>query len=305
MTLKHCTRLLHASITNAMASTKQEESPRSYHPPFDSQDADIVLRSTGGTYYRIPSFTLRNTSGFFRTMLSLPQNGDTQKDDPIPINEKDGVLERVLRMISGLETPKWESFDEVDDVLSLVENWDTPGPLAIIRSAITSPLFLADPLRLYVIATHFEWEEEAKLASKYTLSLSLHDDEYQAVLQRLSAKHLLALLTFHRKRRDLFKRFIDSEEPFNAGNANPYHCQGCGEETDNHTWRELKAKIYLEMDRRPLGDTLCGLDMEEWPESVACWSAKCKKEGCGKLNYNKATTLRDIKAGIERLPSTI
>jgi hypothetical protein len=299
------TRKTRVNRLTAMASAIQDEVPHAYQSPFDSQDADIVLHSTGGSFYRIPSFTLRNTSGFFRAMLSLPGNGGTPNDVPIPIDEKDNVLERLLRMISGLETPKWESFDELEEVSSLAENWDTPGPLAIIRLAVTSPLFLEDPLRLYVITTHFEWEEEAKLASRYTLNLSLHDSEHRTVLHRLSAKHLLALLNFHRTRRDMFKRLIESEESFDAENAVPFRCTMCGRETDNYAWRDLKTRMLLEMDRRPLGDTLCGLGTDEWPVSEACWNTQCKNEGCGKAVYHKALTLMAIKYIIDELPLTI
>jgi hypothetical protein len=61
-------------------------------------------------------------------------------------------------------------------------------------------------------------------------------------------------------------------------------------------------KMFMEMDKRPLGDTLCSLEMEEWPEAVLCWAARCQKPGCGELNYNKLTTLRRIKESIDRLP---
>lgn len=314
------------------SSTKYDDAPpvlRQYHSHFASPDADIVLCSVESTYYRVPSFTLRTTSGFFRKILPPPPGyhathaqypltpipspiqhhhivgAGVVVEEPILVNLKDSVVERVLRMLSGLRTPKWGSFDELEDAVTLIEEWDAPGPLSVVRAAITAPLFLSEPLRLYAIASHFNWDEEARLASTYTLTLSLYDEKHQSMLERLSSKHLMALLNFHRRRRDEFKAFIDSEEPFNAGNATHYHCTGCGEETDNHSWRELKSRMFLEMDQRPLGDTLSGLDMEEWPESTACWSAKCHKEDCGRLNYNKLSTLRDIKECIDRLPSTI
>lgn len=280
-----------------------------YNPVFNRPDADVVLVSSEGTSYRVPSFTLRNTSGMFRKLLSqamqMTQNVVTREEAPILIPEPDQILERVLRMMSGLEIPRWESFDQLEDVLVLVEKWDAQGPLSTIRSAITAPLFLSEPLRLYAIATGFGWDDEARLASKHTLALCLYDAQHQPTLQRLSAQSLLALFAFHRQRRDEFKRFLDTDEAFSAGNGDHFPCPSCGDETDDHTWRELKARIFLEMDRRPLGDTLSGLDMEEWPEAIACWDMACKKMSCGKYTYNKAATLRAIKDGIDRLPTTI
>jgi len=76
---------------------------------------------------------------------------------------------------------------------------------------------------------------------------------------------------------------------------------------DNHTWRDLKHAMFVEMDRRPLGDTI-GLvvgETAEWPEAKACWAAKCPRDGCGGLNYDRVSTLRQIRNCVESLPMTI
>lgn len=200
-----------------------------YHPDFSLPDADIILRSLEGTLYRVHSYTLRTTSGLFYTMFNLPQPMKIAEHDvrgsrglrleEIPIYEPDFVLERILRLICGLPVPPWESYDVLECVLTVAEKWDTPGPITIIRAALTSPQFLdSDPLRLYAIATHFEWKEEAKIASKKTLKLDLHDASYAPMLEGLASKDLLSLLNLHRRRRDKFKELLDSPERFAAGN---------------------------------------------------------------------------------------
>ncbi|KAG6830733.1 hypothetical protein H0H92_015012 [Tricholoma furcatifolium] len=176
---------------NDTVLSKNAPSSRCFHPEFSFPDADIILRSFEGTLYRIHSYTLRKTSGFFDTMFSLPQPmqhkdepGRCQKgpvngvDEPeeIPIYESDFVLERLLRLLCSIPIPSWKSYDEVDLVLTAAEKWDTPGPIASIRTTLTYPQFLtSEPLRLYVLAKHFDWKEEAKLAATHTLALNLHD----------------------------------------------------------------------------------------------------------------------------------
>lgn len=246
-------------------------------------------------------------------MFSLPQphiDSDTYRMQTyIPAFEPSNLLDKLLCMLSGLSIPPWESFDDIESILTVAEKWDTPGPIESIRSSLTSPMFLSDPLRLYAIATHFGWDAEAKLASKHSLTLSLSSNVHQATLQGLSTKHLLPLLELHRRRRDQFKALIDSPERFTAGNSvdPPMHCARCGDvPLENHTWRELKGVMFLEMDRRPLGDTvLSKLDLCEWPEAEACWEARCSKEGCGSLNYDKVATLRQIRNCLDLLPTTI
>ncbi|KAG6917640.1 hypothetical protein DXG01_001747 [Tephrocybe rancida] len=215
--------------------TRSVKASKHFHPEFSFPDADVILRSFEGTLYRIHSYTLRTTSGLFDTMFSLPQppkckaepqgrgqaspgNGDDEPEE-IPIYESDFVLERLLRLLCSIPIPSWESYDDVDRVLTAAEKWDTPGPIASIRAALTCPEFLtSDPLRLYVLAKHFDWKDEAKLAATQTLKLNLHDPVYAPTLARLSSKDLLPLLSLHRKRRDTFKRLLDSPERFAAGN---------------------------------------------------------------------------------------
>ncbi|KAG6867598.1 hypothetical protein C0993_000750 [Termitomyces sp. T159_Od127] len=273
--------------------------------------SNIILYSVEGTFFRVPSFVLRSTTGYFRTILPPPSpfgqpiSGQEQTADPIIVDEKDDVLERFLRLIGGLETPSWGSFDELDAVMSLAEKWDAKGPMCLIRAAATAPKFLEEPLRLYVMATRLNWEHEAKLASTRTLKLSIYDVEHIEQLQKLSAKSLMVLLRFHRRRRDLFMTFLNTEKAFTAGNDPDRRCSVCEEKLNNHTWRELKIRMFLEMDRRPLGDTLLSLDMEDWRESIACWSASCHNKDCGIPLYDRSTTLRAIQECLEKLPLTI
>jgi hypothetical protein len=91
-----------------------------------------------------------------------------------------------------------------------------------------------------------------------------------------------------------------NEPPFVPGS--PTACPSCNAKIDYHTWRELKYKIILEMDVRPLGDTIVDHGLLEWPESIACWESKCQ---CGRLLYDKAETLKVIRECIDALPKSI
>lgn len=273
---------------------KTVEDPRRYHPQFNSLNADIILVSSENTSYRVPSFTLRNTCNLFYGTSS-------SHDQVIEVDEKDTVLAKVLCLLCGLPSDHWESIDQVEDALEFAQRWDALGPMSVIRSSITAPLFLADPLRLYAIATRFGWDEEAQLASTHTLSLNLYDKEHRPKLERLTSQNLMTLLRLHRLRRNEFIRLLDNDPAFDGGNTVGAPCgPSCAEEVSHHLWRELKVRMFMEMDRRPRGDTLVGLEMEEWPEAIACWGAKCP--GCNKVNYDKLATLRNIKECIDRLP---
>jgi hypothetical protein len=46
----------------------------SFHPEFSLPDANLVIAAKDAKmYFRVHSYTLKTTSGFFRTMYTLPQ----------------------------------------------------------------------------------------------------------------------------------------------------------------------------------------------------------------------------------------
>ncbi|KAJ7732356.1 hypothetical protein DFH07DRAFT_929071 [Mycena maculata] len=280
-----------------------------YNEAFSSSEADIVLESSDGTLYRVHSYTLRTTSGLFRTMLSLPPPSGGHTHEPIAIHHPDAVVEPLLRLICGLATRPWRSIDELEAVLTLAESWDAPGPISSLRIALSGGKWLTTaPLRLYALAAHFAWPAEAQRASTHTLVLDLSSPAHAPVLASLPAPALLALLRLHRTRRDALRALLDSPERFLAGNGDPFHCSACAvTPLDNRTWRALKARIFREMNVRPLGDTL-GVPvggMCDWPEAKACWAARCAKEGCGAANYDRAATLKQVRTCVDALPLVV
>jgi hypothetical protein len=102
------------------------------HPLFSSSDGDVILGSKGGaTLFRVHSYTLKTTSGWFRAMFSLPQKAGPTLTDVIYLDEDAGTLEALLRMICGQPVLRLESFDMVEALLYAAEKYDMPGPVSI------------------------------------------------------------------------------------------------------------------------------------------------------------------------------
>ncbi|KAK0467622.1 hypothetical protein IW261DRAFT_1598164 [Armillaria novae-zelandiae] len=196
-----------------------QELAAAYHPAFNAPDADAILSSPDSTLYRLPSPVLRCTTTFFAS----PSFTFEPPSKPIPVHEHDIVLERLLRILSGLAIPPWRTFDDLEGVLSLAETWGAKGAVDVMRGVITAPVFLQEPLRVYAIASRFGWEEEAELASKHTLDLSLHEEQHQEALRRIPTRALVKLFKFHRKRRDAFRAGMAGE-----GEGEGTRCAGCG-----------------------------------------------------------------------------
>ena len=275
-----------------------------FHPLFASPEADVILGAKDGVLFRVHSFTLKTTSLWFKAMFSLPQKAGSVQPDNIHINldEDATTLECLLRMVCGMPILMIDSYDTIDALLYAAEKYDMPGPLSIIRMLVMTRPLLDHPLRLYGAACRFGWESEAKFASTQTLTYNIHAPEHRPFLQRLGTNAILDLFQLHRIRRERLRQRLD-DPPFVSGGMST--CHACGMMIDYHTWRELKYKIILEMDVRPLGDTIIDTGLLEWPEARACWLAKCSNPACGRVLYDKMETLRAIKECVNGLPSSI
>ncbi|KAG7447948.1 uncharacterized protein BT62DRAFT_1074481 [Guyanagaster necrorhizus] len=318
-----------------VASTSSCLSQSRYHPLFSSPDADVVLSSSDDTLYQVDAYTLRTTCGLFRTMFSLPRPQRSHAEDeeskggddgsgrePIPTYEPAATLTPLLLLLFGLPLPKsissW-SYDDLERILTLAENWDAQGPISFIRGAVSCPRFTeTDPLRFYAIAAHFGWEEEMRLAAKFTLRIDMFNlsDEQEEVVAKISSKDFLPLLHLRRRRTMTFRALINDVGRFSAGNDDGYVCGRCGvTKMDNRTWRAFREALTLEIDQRPLGDGVSGLAVGgirsgeqvgigcmSWAVAERCWAARCEKAGCGAVNYDRLMTLKEIKKSVDELP---
>jgi hypothetical protein len=103
-----------------------------FHPLFSSPEGDIILSASGGnTLFRVHSFTLKTTSGWFRTMFSLPQKTSPTFADVIYLDEDAQTLDALLRMVCGQPVLRLETFDMVESILYAAEKYDMPGPVSI------------------------------------------------------------------------------------------------------------------------------------------------------------------------------
>lgn len=289
----------HGSPTATTTQTRGE-----YHPLFSGPDGDVVLGSKDGILFRLHSYTLKTTSGWFRAMYSLPQQSTSLLDQPpdtIYVDEDSSTLEGLLRMVSGLSIPKLDSYDTIEPILHAAEKYDMPGPMSVVRALLSTPALLSDPLRLYAITCRYGWQDEACMASRATLTLNLHAPEHRLTLQKLGTDALLNLFSLHRTRREALRRRLD-DPPF-VNDSGDTSCSNCGSIVDYHTWRELKYVIIMEMDERPLGDTVINAGLLEWPAARVCWDAKCPS--CERVLYDKTLTMRVIRECIDQLPTTI
>ncbi|KAK0185355.1 hypothetical protein F5146DRAFT_1005958 [Armillaria mellea] len=136
-----------------------------YHRAFNPPNADTVLSSLNGT---LPSSVEERQ---FLSTNTMPSSND--------------ICESLVVF------PPWCIFDDLESVFRPAEIRRARGPVDSVCASITAPMFLRESLRVYAIATRFGWEEETELASNHALALSLHEEQHQEALQRISTRSLM------------------------------------------------------------------------------------------------------------------
>ncbi|KXN91879.1 hypothetical protein AN958_11181 [Leucoagaricus sp. SymC.cos] len=308
--------------------TKVLISQQTFHAKFNDPAADIILSSNPGTLFRMPSITMRTTSGLLRLFLtdyepvkvdsphSTPDGHASGTDtgspmDVISLPFDDAPIERVLLLLSALPTKPWTSFAELEAAVDVMDYLDTPGPLSYVRISCFMPTFLSEPIRLYGLGARYGWEDVIQHAAELTLSLNLFppsspsDDESETdrkeiedQLTRLPSTYLYRLLKMHRRRRDKFHELLFSDM-FSVGNAAHVNCAcaqytcGCSMASDNTPWLLLSSRLVWEMDQNPSGSAILSADMDSWEEATRCWNSRCKR--CGGIVHERVEMLRKFR----------
>jgi hypothetical protein len=90
-----------------MSNAKAPSKKTTPHPYFADPDTDVVITAADSTMFRIHSVVLRQASGFFRGMLTLPQPSSTSPGalKIIPMEEDAVIVEALLRAIMSKPFP--------------------------------------------------------------------------------------------------------------------------------------------------------------------------------------------------------
>ena len=166
--------------------------------PFDHAKADIILRSSDKSDFRVFKLFLSLASPFFETLFELPQPTQASEDQEIkdglaviymPENSKTlDILLRFCYPCTLAEDPKLEVLKDVIDVLEKK-----------VLQALSNPqILVAHPLRCFAIARRGRARKETLLAAKYTLMQPLIPLWFQEI-DLITAGDLLALLSYHQK----------------------------------------------------------------------------------------------------------
>ncbi|KAJ3474653.1 hypothetical protein NLI96_g12337 [Meripilus lineatus] len=303
-----------AIIVEDPSSLQNNNNSIQYHPLFSTEEADIILCSQDGVYFRVYSLVLKLSSGWFRSTFSLPQrpslpsslsssssSSSSPPIEPINVSESSEVLNAILSMASGYEIPRIHDFNYLESLVHAAEKYDMPGVLSILRFAILSPAFLKNhPIRVYAIACRWDWYEEAKIASKHTLAMDLLAVDRMDDIRKVDPRDLARLMLLHRRRRDQLKDRLDCKETFYA-NIMPGKCSHCHTPNPHEKWHRMKYDWVTKFEQCPIEDS--AKDLLERLELADVLNATCGR--CQQRMYSAEPTIRNLRQILDELPTEV
>ncbi|OSX60896.1 hypothetical protein POSPLADRAFT_1170624, partial [Postia placenta MAD-698-R-SB12] len=193
--------------------------------PFNSIDADLILRSSDQVEFQIHRYAMTMASPVFQDVLSLPQPADTLNGPPVvDLPEDSRTLYTILRICYPVLDPKIDTIELARSVLDAALKYDMVVVVDYCKRALRS-LAKSQPLRVYAIACTIGAETTARLAAgAYAKWLEGLSNQRVAEFEDMSAGCYFRLMLYCRSSRPELFSFchgerISTTSPEACGNA--------------------------------------------------------------------------------------
>ena len=176
--------------------------------PFNEPHADVILRSSDNTDFRVYKNILSLASPFFRDLFSLPQppieprtgSADNTADEHrdgllvIPLAEDAQTVEFMLRSIYPVRSPKIEKLSDLRFVLEASRKYDIEAFDGVAEQALVDALEI-DPVGVYAIACRFGLLDIARQAIPCTLEHPIF--QFSEAIQFMNAEQYRLIVKYH------------------------------------------------------------------------------------------------------------
>jgi hypothetical protein len=181
---------------------------------FNAPDADVVLRSSDGKEFRVHRLILSISSPIFQGMFGLPQPTESlPKISNIDIPETSDILQPFLQYLYPRSPPDISDISMWAALYAIADKYGTEVVTDLLRDALIPRFLEASPLRVYALASCWGFEEEAKIASRRTLTMDISKgfpEEDARLMGGVACKKLFLL---HLQRREQAQVLI-SHRPY-------------------------------------------------------------------------------------------
>ncbi|KAI0057439.1 hypothetical protein BV25DRAFT_1831115 [Artomyces pyxidatus] len=183
---------------------------RDADPPFDGDDADIILRSCDNVDFHVHKLFLSRASPFFKAMLSLPTPAHTHGVQPgtsdevrnglpvVRMSEDTHILDAALRLCYPPPLPRFDTLETLKAAWRAAAKFDIRGAHEVCAQYL---LMFAkqEPERVYALAWTYGAWDVAAIAARETLQQPLLVGPYVEEFNDISGAALFRLLEYQRR----------------------------------------------------------------------------------------------------------
>ena len=190
-------------------SQSRVNSTASLPEPFGVPDANLIIRSSDLTHFRVHKSVLVMASPFFEDLLSLPQPSDSESVDGLPVvqvSEDAELLTSLISMLYPAQPVIPNSYEKVLYLLSACQKYDMGQVQAFIRAEVSRGAFPApigtEVFRAYAVARSKRLIPETEYAARLTLDYPMTFEVLGEVLRLFEDSALHDLACYRRRCRD-------------------------------------------------------------------------------------------------------
>ncbi|KZP05173.1 hypothetical protein FIBSPDRAFT_1054243 [Athelia psychrophila] len=266
---------------------------------FSAEDADLIILSTDNAEFKVHRCILAAASSFFQTMFTLPQKAGSDTPIPvIPVSELGETFDALLRFVYPVDNPDIRTLDELSPVLAAASKYEFHSALSTLRTILVYPRFLeVYPTRVFAIASRYDLEPEAQLASRHTLNINVLDCPLSDDLKSITAYAYHRLIDLHRRRAEAAQELLKVPDEVKCMQCNGHgHASSFAPPKWWKVWEEMARK---ELGMRPTADVIF---------SMAFLAKVCDLSGCPRCAGSMLASyifLGELKKSIDELPATI
>lgn len=268
---------------------------------FNAPDADLILVSSlpDSSSFHVHRCILATASPFFRDMFTLPQPASAGRDalPVVPVPENRTTLDALLRFVYPVPDPSVRTLDDLGPILGAAVKYDFVAVVSTLRKMLLSPRFIHTfPTRVFAIACRYDLEDEARLASRHTLSINVLDCPLSDDLKHITAYSYHRLLDLHRRRAQAAQELLKLPEDVKC-----MQCNGSsyGVFMAPKWWVEFEKRAREELRMRPTTDVI--FEMSFLGQTAS--ATGCPR--CPASIFDSYRFLERLKKQIDELPATI
>lgn len=182
---------------------------------FKAPDTNAILRASDGKEFHVHRLILNLSSPVFQGMFALLQSTDNPSPHTpiIDVSDPSDVLEPFIQYLYLQSPPKITDLTMWTALYTIADKYNTEAVMKPLRDMLIPRFLETSPLHVYALASRWGFEEEAKIASRRTLTMDIFRDFPREYAELMGGGACQQLYLLHFNRREAARALVENHPP--------------------------------------------------------------------------------------------